>query len=80
MCDYIVHVLIQSAKYIMLSLFACRIRGDVKGSNGGFRHWQVSGLAVSIVAACFSSPNVHSVDCALGLGKVSNIVKIPFVC
>ena len=40
------------------------LHGDLKGSNGGFRHWQVSGLAVSSVAACFSSPNVHSVNFA----------------
>jgi len=37
------------------------VHGDVKGSNGGFRHWPVSGLAISSVAACFSNPNVHSV-------------------
>jgi len=36
----------------------------VKGSNGGFRHWQVFGLAISSVAASLSSPNVHTVDCA----------------
>ena len=34
------------------------------GSNGGFRYWQVSGLAIIGVAASFSSPNVHTVDCA----------------
>ena len=33
----------------------------MKGSNGGFKHWQVSGLAIS---SCFSSADVHSVDCA----------------
>jgi len=33
----------------------------VKGSNGGFWHWIVSGLAIISVAA---SPNFHSVDLA----------------
>ena len=42
---------------------------DVKGSNGGFRHWQVSGLTISSVAACFSSPIVHSVDYAISAIK-----------
>jgi len=37
---------------------------NLKGSNGSFRHWQVSGLTISRIAACFSCPNVHSVDCA----------------
>ena len=37
------------------------IHDDVKGLNGGLRHWRVFG---SSVAACFSSPNVHSVDFA----------------
>ena len=32
--------------------------------QGGFRYWQVSGLAISSVAACFSSANIHSVDFA----------------
>jgi len=36
----------------------------VKGLNGGFRHWQVSGVAISSVAACFSSQNIQSVDFA----------------
>jgi len=40
------------------------IHNDVKGLNGGFRHWQVSGLAISSVAACFSIPNIHGVDFA----------------
>ena len=40
------------------------IHGDVKHQNGGSRHWQVPGLAISSVAACFSSSNVHSVDFA----------------
>ena len=34
------------------------IHSDMKGSNGGFRHWQVSGPAISGVAACYSSTNV----------------------
>ena len=38
---------------------------DVKGSNGGFWNWQVSGLAISSVAANFSSLNKNSVDFAL---------------
>ena len=37
----------------------------MKGSNGSFWHWWVLGLAISSVAACFSSPNIHSVDFAL---------------
>ena len=37
----------------------------MKGSNGGFWHWWLSGLAISIVAACFSSQNIHSVGKAL---------------
>ena len=37
----------------------------MKGLNGGFKHWRVSGLAISSVAACFGSPNVYSVDFAL---------------
>ena len=40
------------------------IHGDVKGSNGRFRHRQVSGLAISSIAASLGSPNVHTVDCA----------------
>ena len=40
------------------------IHGDVKGLHDGFRHWQVSELAISSVAACFSSLNVCSVDFA----------------
>jgi len=32
--------------------------------KGSFRLWQVSGLAISSVATCLSSPNVHSVDFA----------------
>jgi len=41
----------------------------VKGSNGGFWHWWVSGLALSSVDACFSSSNVHSVDFASFLSQ-----------
>ena len=40
------------------------IHSDVKGSNGDFWHWQVSGLAISCLAAFFSSSNVDSVDFA----------------
>jgi len=36
----------------------------MKGLNGGFWHWQVSGLILSSIVACFSSPDVHSVDFA----------------
>jgi len=36
----------------------------VKGSNGGFRHWQEIRLAILRVAASFSSPNTHTVDYA----------------
>ena len=36
----------------------------MKGSIDSFWHWQVSGLAISSVAACFGSPNIHSVDIA----------------
>ena len=36
----------------------------MEGWNGGFRHWQVSGLAISSIAACFSSPSIRSVDFA----------------
>ena len=36
------------------------IHGDVKGSNGSFRHWQVSGLGTSSIAAWLSSPSQTS--------------------
>ena len=35
---------------------------NVKGLNGGFRHWQVSEVAISSVAVSLSSPNIHTVD------------------
>ena len=35
----------------------------MKGLNGSFWHWQVSGMAISSVAACINSPNIHSIDC-----------------
>jgi len=44
--------------------WAVWIHDDVKGLNGGFRHWQVSGLVISSVAASLSSLNVHTINCA----------------
>ena len=39
----------------------------VKSLIGGLWHWWVCELAISSVAACFSSPNIHRVDFAIFL-------------
>ena len=48
-------VLLLSVSSLNFSLPTHGRRG-VKGSNGGFWHWRVSGLSISNVASFFSSP------------------------